>query len=132
MTFGSAVARTPAARVICGTGVARKVGAAVRCGVDNGDAVATRAVSDGVGVGRGVVGTGVGVGVGTDGSSVRKGSGAGVASGSSSDDSGLPATGGCSGALGFLGWPNAYVVEPIMERPVTTIAAMRSAQAGTS
>jgi hypothetical protein len=96
VTFGSAVGRTPACSVICGTGVGRRVGARVGDGV--GPVAAAGGLGGAVLVGGGVVGVtvrigsvGVGVGVG-DGSAV------GV---------GFSATGGCSGALGFLGCASA-------------------------
>jgi len=132
VTFGSAVARTAAESVICGTGVGRSVGAAVARAVGAGVGVVTRAARPlAVGVGLGVVGTGLGVGGGV-GASVRNGNGDGDPSGSGSGSAttGFSATGGLSGAFGFFGWASAYVVEPTIERPVTTIAARRSAQAG--
>ena len=90
VTLGSAVARTPALSVICGTGVGRSVAARVGEGV--GPAAVARAV------GGGVVGDGGVVGV-----TVRNGSvGSGVRDGSGGGD-GFSATGGCSGAFGFLG-----------------------------
>jgi len=92
--FGSAVARTPACSVICGTGVGRSVGARV------GDGVRPVAVA------RDVVGGVVGGG-GVVGATVRKGSvGTGVGDGSGGGADFSP-TGGCSGALGFLGWASA-------------------------
>ena len=106
--------RTPAASVICGTGVGRSVGAGVAgravavgaAGDVDGRALAAleiAAVAEGRAVGAAVVGAGLGVG-GTVGASVRNGSvGAGVGSGSGSVICGFSATGGCSGAFAFLG-----------------------------
>ena len=128
MTFGSAVARTPAASVICGTGVGRSVGV----GVGRGVAVGVPLVRGCVALARGVaVGEGDGVGGGV-GASVRNGAGAVVGSGSGSDGDGFSATGGCSGAFGFFGCASAYVVEPSIARPVIATATRRSAQAGMS
>ena len=94
VTLGSAVARTPACSVICGTGVGLSVAARVGDGV--GPAAVARAVGGRVVGGGGVVGV-----------TVRNGSvGTGVGDGSGGGD-GFSATGGCSGALGFLGWANA-------------------------
>ena len=94
--LGSAVARTPARSVICGTGVGLSVGARVGDGVGP---VAVARAADPVAlaraVGGGVVGGAV-VGVSVGGGSI--GDGDGVAGGT-----GFSATGGCSGALGFLG-----------------------------
>ena len=92
VTLGKEVARTPAASVICGTGVPRSV--AVARGVGLGVTLfATAAVSRALGAG--VVGFGVGLGVGGSvGASVRNGGGE-VGSGSvSTAGSGLSATGG--------------------------------------
>jgi hypothetical protein len=97
--LGSAVARTPARSVICGTGVGvvgRGVGERVGAGVGPvavgraADAVALARVGGAV-VGGAVVGVGVGGSVG-----VGVGGGAGFS-----------ATGGCSGALGFFGCASA-------------------------
>jgi hypothetical protein len=98
VTFGSAVGRTPACSVICGTGVGRRVGARVGDGV--GPVAAARAVGGAVLVGGGVVGVTVRIG------SVGVGVGVGVGDGSAVGV-GFSATGGCSGALGFLGCASA-------------------------
>ena len=94
--LGRAVALTPARSVICGTGVGRSVGARVGDGVGP---VAVGRAADPVAlaraVGGGVVGGGV-VGVIVRGGSVGVGEGVG-------GGAGFSATGGCSGALGFLG-----------------------------
>ena len=131
--FGSCVARTPAASVICGTGVPRNVAVARGVGASVGDAAVREIVptpdARAVGVAA-VVGTGDGDGA-IVGASVRNG-GLAVGSGSGSTDaSGCSATGGCSGALAFFGCASAYVVDPTIVRPVTTIAMTRSAHAGT-
>jgi len=102
--LGSAVGRTPARSVICGTGVGvvgRGVGERVGEGV--GPVAVGRAadpVTDARAVGAGVVGGAV-VGVGVGGS-VGVGDGVGVGGGA-----GFSATGGCSGALGFFGCASA-------------------------
>jgi hypothetical protein len=94
--FGSAVARTPACSVIRGTGVGRSVGARV------GDGLGADPVAVARTVGGGVVGGGAVVGV-----IVRNGSvGTGVGDGSDGG-AGFSATGGCSGAFGFLGLASA-------------------------
>ena len=127
VTLGSAVTRTPAASVICGTGVARSVGATVGARVGAGVVATAVARADALGLGL-AVGDGVGVEGGV-GASVRNGFTVGSASGSS-DSRGFSATGGWSGAFAFLGCASAYVVEPSIESPVMTTAARRSAQAG--
>lgn len=100
--FGSEVARTPGASVICGT--ARSVAVARGEGVGGALVLVTAAVRRAVGAA--VVGFGEGVDVGGSvGASVRKGGGAvgsGVAS-ASSGGAGFSATGGWSGAFGFFG-----------------------------
>jgi hypothetical protein len=90
VTFGSAVARTPARSVICGTGVGRRVAARVGDGAGPDPVAVARAVGGG-GVGGGGI---VGVTVRTGSVGVGDGVGGGA---------GFSATGGCSGALGFLG-----------------------------
>jgi len=93
--LGSAVARTPARRVICGTGVGLSVGARVGDGVGP---LAVGRAADPVALARAVGGV---VGGGDVGVAVRTGSvgvGDGIGGGA-----GVSATGGCSGALGFLG-----------------------------
>jgi len=98
--LGSAVARTPARSVICGTGVGvvgRGVGERVGDGVGP-DALGRGAapVADARAVGGAVVGGAV------VGGSVGVGVGVGVGGGA-----GFSATGGCSGALGFFGCASA-------------------------
>ncbi len=94
--LGRAVARTPARSVICGTGVVGlSVGARVGDGVGP---VAVGRAADPVALARAVGGV---VGGGDVGVAVRTGSvgvGDGIGGGA-----GVSATGGCSGALGFLG-----------------------------
>ena len=97
--LGSAVARTPARKVICGTGVGvvgRGVGERVGDGVGP---VAVGRAADPAALARAVGGAVVGgavVGVGVGGGSVGVGDGVG-------GGAGFSATGGCSGALGFFG-----------------------------
>jgi len=98
--LGSAVARTPARSVICGTGVGvvgRGVGERVGDGVGP-DALGRGAapVADARAVGGAVVGGAV------VGGSVGVGVGVGVGGGA-----GFSATGGCSAALGFFGCASA-------------------------
>lgn len=104
--LGSAVARTPARSVIVGTGVGR--GEAVRGGAVGVCVARATMLALAPALVRGL-GCGVddGVGEGVLGVIVRTSSvGAGVGSGVG-EGLGLLATGGWSGAFGFLGWANA-------------------------